>query len=324
MTIVSTKNDNWQVQVSQLEQERSLWQEMVANKRSPHTKKAYEIDLRDFFQFHAVELSQSSIMQFLQLDRSQAIQLVLKFRRYLVDERKLKAASVNRKINSIKALVRHGHDVGCCPWRLDVEALHPLKVEPYRDTRGVSATDIKKILSHPDRTTLVGKRDYAMLMLLWGNGLRSSEVIGLDISDIDLSDRSIWIKGKGKSDKQQIRINNSTVEAIRDWLQHRVNYYSSNSNALFISLSSTKRGERLNYISLYYLVDRTSEAVGISKKMSPHRVRHSAITAVLERNGGNIRKAQSFSRHADPKTLMVYDDNLQQPQAEMSDLLEVF
>ncbi|RQH21589.1 hypothetical protein D5R40_17010 [Okeania hirsuta] len=49
---------------------------------------------------------------------------------------------------------------------------------------------------------------------------------------------------------------------------------------------------------------------------------HSAITAVLERNGGNIRKAQSFSRHADPKTLMVYDDNLQQPQAEMSDLLE--
>ncbi|MGD1712147.1 hypothetical protein [Dapis sp. BLCC M172] len=51
-------------------------------------------------------------------------------------------------------------------------------------------------------------------------------------------------------------------------------------------------------------------------------MRHSAITAVLERNGGNIRKAQSFSRHADPKTLMVYDDNLQQPQAEMSDLLE--
>lgn len=56
--------------------------------------------------------------------------------------------------------------------------------------------------------------------------------------------------------------------------------------------------------------------------MSCHRIRHSAITAVLERNGGNIRKAQSFSRHADPKTLMIYDDNLNQPQAEMSDLLE--
>ncbi len=322
MTIVSTKSDNWQVQVSQLEQERSLWQEMVANKRSPHTRKAYEIDLKDFFKFHAVELSESSVMQFLQLDRSQAIQLTLKFRRYLVDERKLKAASVNRKVNSIKALVRHAHDVGCCQWRLDVEALHPLKVEPYRDTRGVSAADIKKILSHPDRTTLVGKRDYAMLMLLWGNGLRSAEVIGLDISDIDLGDRSIWIKGKGKSDKQQIRINNSTVEAIRDWLKVRLTYWCSESSALFISLSSTKRGERLNYISLYYLVARTSEAVGINKSMSPHKIRHSAITAVLERNGGNIRKAQSFSRHADPKTLMVYDDNLQQPQSEMSDLLE--
>ncbi|NEP91179.1 MAG: hypothetical protein F6K18_32695 [Okeania sp. SIO2C2] len=58
-----------------MEQEQSLWQEMVANKRSPHTRKAYEIDLRDFFKFHAVELSESSIMQFLQLDRSQAMRV---------------------------------------------------------------------------------------------------------------------------------------------------------------------------------------------------------------------------------------------------------
>ena len=56
--------------------------------------------------------------------------------------------------------------------------------------------------------------------------------------------------------------------------------------------------------------------------MSPHRVRHSAITTVLERNQGNIRKAQSFSRHADPKTLIIYDDNLNAAQSEMSELLE--
>ena len=91
---------------------------------------------------------------------------------------------------------------------------------------------------------------------------------------------------------------------------------------MFISIGGIKRGSRLTAQSLYNLVDRTSEVVGISKKMSPHRVRHSAITTVLDRNGGNLRKARDFSRHCDVNTLMIYDDNLNKSQSEMSDLLE--
>ncbi|MDE5124197.1 MAG: tyrosine-type recombinase/integrase [Trichodesmium sp. St19_bin1] len=318
-----TFNDGtWASAITDLENEGDLWREMIANKNSVNTQKAYEIDLRDFFGFYGMELNQVSVQQFLVLERSKAVQLVLKFRRYLMTQRKLKPASMNRKINAIKALAKYAYDVGVCQWKLDVDALKQGKVEVYRDTRGVPPEDIQKILSYPDRSTMLGKRDYAMLQLLWGNGLRRAEVINLNIHDVDLGDRSLWVKGKGNSDTLQIKMNNSTVEAVDEWLISRLSYYSSGDDSLFISLSNINRGKRLCAQTLYNLVNEISKAVNITKKMSPHRVRHSAITTVLERNQGNIRKAQSFSRHADPKTLIIYDDNLNAAQSEMSELLE--
>ena len=318
-----TFNDGtWASAITDLENEGDLWREMIANKNSVNTQKAYEIDLRDFFGFYGMELNQVSVQQFLVLERSKAVQLVLKFRRYLMTQRKLKPASMNRKINAIKALAKYAYDVGVCQWKLDVDALKQGKVEVYRDTRGVPPEDIQKILSYPDRSTMLGKRDYAMLQLLWGNGLRRAEVINLNIHDVDLGDRSLWVKGKGNSDTLQIKMNNSTVEAVDEWLISRLSYYSSGDDSLFISLSNINRGKRLCAQTLYNLVNEISKAVNITKKMSPHRVRHSAITTVLERNQGNIKKAQSFSRHADPKTLIIYDDNLNAAQSEMSELLE--
>lgn len=318
-----TFNDGtWASAITDLENEGDLWREMIANKNSVNTQKAYEIDLRDFFGFYGMELNQVSVQQFLVLERSKAVQLVLKFRRYLMTQRKLKPASMNRKINAIKALAKYAYDVGVCQWKLDVDALKQGKVEVYRDTRGVPPEDIQKILSYPDRSTMLGKRDYAMLQLLWGNGLRRAEVINLNIDYVDLGDRSLWVKGKGNSDTLQIKMNNSTVEAVDEWLISRLSYYSSGDDSLFISLSNINRGKRLCAQTLYNLVNEISKAVNITKKMSPHRVRHSAITTVLERNQGNIRKAQSFSRHADPKTLIIYDDNLNAAQSEMSELLE--
>ena len=322
MNNLTFNNGTWASAITDLENEGDLWREMIANKNSVNTQKAYEIDLRDFFGFYGMELNQVSVQQFLVLERSKAVQLVLKFRRYLMTQRKLKPASMNRKINAIKALAKYAYDVGVCQWKLDVDALKQGKVEVYRDTRGVPPEDIQKILSYPDRSTMLGKRDYAMLQLLWGNGLRRAEVINLNIHDVDLGDRSLWVKGKGNSDTLQIKMNNSTVEAVDEWLISRLSYYSSGDDSLFISLSNINRGKRLCAQTLYNLVNEISKAVNITKKMSPHRVRHSAITTVLERNQGNIRKAQSFSRHADPKTLIIYDDNLNAAQSEMSELLE--
>jgi len=91
-------------------------------------------------------------------------------------------------------------------------------------------------------------------------------------------------------------------------LRKSCKYKSSDKTALFISIGGIRRGTRLTAQSLYDLVDRTSEIVGISKKMSPHQVRYSAITTVLDRNGGNLRKARDFSRHSDVNTLDISDN----------------
>merc|ERR1712117_859876 len=106
-------------------------------------------------------------------------------------------------------------------------------------------------MGFPDRDTFAGKRDYAMLQLLWGNGLRRSEVINIDVEDVDFSDRSLWILGKGKSEKVRVIMNKSTTAALRDWVVSRIDREGDFSGPLFISVGGTTRGERLKAQSLY-------------------------------------------------------------------------
>lgn len=301
--------------------QRDICQEMLQHKRSPQTKRAYAADVKDFFGYLGTEPTPQTMEEFLSLSKIEATALVLEWKNHL-SERGLKESSISRKIGSIKALVKFSNDIGVCEWVLSAEALICKRIQKYRDTTGLPPTEIKKILSFPDRSTFTGKRDYAMLQLLWGNGLRRSEVVSLNIDDVDFGDRSLWVLGKGKSEKVRVQMNRSVASAVKEWLAVRVNYQPSDPTALFICIGGTRKGARLTAQSLYNLVDRTAEAVGIEKKMSPHRVRHSAITTVLDRNGGNLRKARDFSRHSDVNTLMIYDDNLNKSQAEMSDLLE--
>jgi integrase/recombinase XerC len=77
----------------------------------------------------------------------------------------------------------------------------------------------------------------------------------------------------------------------------------------------------LSGTSIYRLVDAVALAAGLSKKLSPHRIRHSGITAALDATGGDVRRVQKLSRHANLNTLMIYDDNRQNVQGEISDLL---
>ena len=308
--------------VENLHRQRNILEEMLNHQRSFNTRISYETDIKEFFKFFGCLPSPEAIQKFLSLTKLEATAFVLKWKHALVT-RGLKESTISRKIGSVKALVKFSNDMGVCFWTLTAESLICKRVQRYRDTSGVPPVEVKKILAFPDRNSFRGKRDFAMLQLLWGNGLRRAEVIKIDIEDLDLSDRSLWILGKGKSEKIKVIVNKSTADALRDWVVARIDREGDFTGPLFISVGGTTRGKRLSAQSLYGLVDRASKAAGITKKMSPHRIRHSAITEVLKRNGGNIQAAQSFSRHADPKTLMVYDDNRLQPQAKMSELLEL-
>ena len=297
---------------------RDLLAQLLSDKRSPNTRHAYAKDLRDFFHTIAdADPTPEMVTYFLQLDRCDAVTLVLRYKGMMV-ERGLKEATINRRLSAIKSLVRLAFSAGKCNYTLlEVKGE---KVQVYRDTKGISRDLYRKVLAIPERSELKGKRDYALLRLLWDNALRRGEIAGANLGDFDADAKTLKVKGKGKGTAYEvIDLSLTTTEAIRDWLLERREL--DFSAPLFISLDPIKKGHRLTGAGIYWIVQQYCQAAGIVKQMSPHRIRHSSITAALDATNGNVRKVQKLSRHATIDTLMVYDDNRQKDQLEISTLL---
>lgn len=298
--------------------QRDLVAELLADKKSASTRRAYAKDLRDFFLTVAdAEPDPNLVREFLTLDRHAAVSLVLKYKSIIV-ERKLAEATINRRLAAIKSLVNYAHRVGKCEWNLG--DIRGEKVKPYRDTTGVSVAGFKQMLAVPDRATTKGKRDYALLRLLWENALRCGEIARANIGDFSADDRKLRIYGKGRGQQAElITLSPSAIAALETWL---ATYPSQRADdPLFCALDNARKGHRLSTTSIYRTVRAIADAAGIKKVISPHRIRHSAVTAALDSTGGNVRQVQKLSRHAKIETLMVYDDNRQDAQGELSQKL---
>lgn len=298
--------------------ERDILAELLADKRSHETRRAYAKDLKDFFMSIASsEPTPSLIRQFLELERFTAIGLVLQYKAELIS-RGLKEATLNRRLASIKSLVRYAQKVGKCAWSL--EEITGEKIKQYRDTTGVSTDSFKSMLAIPDRTTLKGKRDYAILRLLWENVLRRGEVSKINIEDFDSEAKTVAISGKGRGTQlERVSLSGATVAAIEIWLSDRASY--SPSDPLFVTLDNASRGHRLSGTAIYNLVREAAAAAGIKKIISPHRIRHSGITAALDATNGNVREVKKLSRHALIQTVLLYDDNRVNDQKKITELL---
>jgi integrase/recombinase XerC len=110
-----------------------------------------------------------------------------------------------------------------------------------------------------------------------------------------------------------------TGEAIANWLEAWGQ--SRPAGPLFVALDRAHRGHRLSGSGIYEIVRSRAEQVGIKKRLSPHRCRHSGITAALDATNGNVREVKKLSRHAKVETLLVYDDNRANAQGALSELL---
>jgi len=312
-SLIESDNKTWLSQAS----ERDLVAELLADKRSENTRRAYQRDLKDFFAVVASsEPTPQLVAEFLSLERFAAISLTLRYKAALI-EKGLKEATVNRRLAAIKSLVNYARKIGKCNYSL--EDVTGEKLQSYRDTSGIGADAFRKVLATCDRSTLKGKRDYALLHLLWSNALRRNEVVTLDISHLDPDAGTLAILGKGRgSSRENISLSSSTVAALLAWLNDR---RCLNPNApLFCSLSHNKPGHRITGESIRELVEMACKKAGINKKMSPHRIRHGSITAALDKTG-DVRKVQKLSRHRNVATLMIYDDNRSNMQGELTELL---
>ncbi|HEY9749280.1 MAG TPA: tyrosine-type recombinase/integrase [Allocoleopsis sp.] len=291
--------------------------DFLKDKSAKTTRTEYGKDLRQFFKFLSDEPITQLVAEFLSLDQFEAIALVLKYKASMT-ERGLKESTINRRLAAIKSMVNFARKLGKCSYNLaDIKGE---KVQLYRDTKGVSKEVYKKLLDVPDRETLKGKRDYAILRLLWGNALRRNEAIQSDIKDFDPEARTLAILGKGKgSQKETITLSRATVEALQDWLFARSE--PDINQPLFIALDRSSYGHRMSGTAVYKVIQDVASKAGLSKHLSPHRIRHSAITAALEATGGDVRSVQKLSRHADINILLIYDDNRKNVQGAITEML---
>lgn len=299
--------------------ERDILAELLADKRSVNTKRAYAWDLKDFFLSVAnAEPRPQLVAEFLRLERFTAIALVLQYKAALI-EKGLSEATVNRRLAAIKSLVKYAQKVGKCLWSL--EEVEGERIRSYRDTRGVGAEDYSRILEMCDRSTLAGLRDFAILRLLWDNVLRRDEIHKLNVSDFDPEGKLLRILGKGRGTQAEfVDLSEKTVQAIRAWLQGRGGELTAQS-PLFITLDRSHAGVRISGNGLYEMVRRRAEGAGLQRILSPHRCRHSGITQALDATGGDVRRVKKLSRHARTDTLLLYDDNRIAAQKQVTDIL---
>ena len=110
------------------------------------------------------------------------------------------------------------------------------------------------------------------------------------------------------------------ISALKDWLNARGK--TNRTQPLFCSTHPGYWGKRLSTTSIYKIVRGAAEKAEIDKIISPHRIRHSAITAALDKTDGNVRMVQKLSRHAKFDTLLIYDDNRTNAQRTITDLLD--
>jgi integrase/recombinase XerC len=228
--------------------------------------------------------------------------------------RGLAAASVNLRLTALRALVKLARVQGLVPWALEVQGV---RAEPFRDTRGPGRSGVRAVLAEVDgATTPKDLRDRAIIRLLTDLALRRGEVVGIDVDDVDLVGATVAVLGKGRHGKTEITLPEPTKAALAAWLAAR----APGPGALFVNFVRGGARGRLTGASLARIVRRIGASAGI-ECLRPHALRHAAITQALDVTHGDIRAVQRFSRHADPRTLLLYDDARRDGAGEVAKLV---
>ena len=294
--------------------ENDIWDDFLKLQISANTKRTYASALDDFFtRLTGSSANPQQIQEFLGLSQFEAVGVVLKYKGLLLDLG-LAPSTINTRLSAVKSLASHARKLGQCSFSLE-DVAH-VRVEKYRDTSGVGVDAYRSILNEVDRSSLKGKRDYAILRLLWDNALRRGELVATNIGD--LREGKLWIIGKGKTQANSIDLAPRTSSALEEWLTVRK---GQANEPIFIALDGRSYGKRLSGRSVARVVDWVATDAGVTKHMSPHRIRHSSITTFLDASGGDVRTAQRLSRHSRLDTLMIYDDNRQGLQGKASGVL---
>lgn len=210
----------------------------------------------------------------------------------------LTASSLHRKISAIRHFYSFLHKRGEMAGNPAAALVSPRK-EKYLPTC-LTHEEMDKILNHPYPRTEKGLRDKAIMELFYSSGLRVSELVSLRVRDVDIAQGVVRVFGKGKKE----RLTPLTVEAanaIHDYLLFRGGPKEPTAH-IFLNL---RGGERLTARAVEYLMEDLVKEAGVFRHVSPHMLRHSFASHLLE-NGMNIRYLQSMLGHSNLSTTEIY------------------
>jgi integrase/recombinase XerC len=263
---------------------------------SAETLRAYGSDLGEFAAFLEKEVGGGREVAPRQVDR-------LAVRAFLGDlhRRQAKRSTVARKLAAIRSFFRYLKRRGKLSANPAAGVATPRQEKLL--PKQLSVIEVQHLVEIADDSAPLGARDRAILELLYASGVRVSELTGLDLDDLDLGDGMMRVLGKGKKERM-VPIGSKAIAAIRVYLRRRADLESRPGRggaALFLNF----RGTRLNVRSVRRIVDRYIRQCAIVRKVSPHTLRHSFATHLLDA-GADLRSIQELLGHASLSTTQKY------------------
>jgi len=285
------------------------------NGRNQRTLDAYRHDLDDFRKFTSSVSVTHAATVLLADGHGKANMLALDYKNHLID-RGFQSSTINRRLAALRSLVKLARTAGLVSWTLEIRNENNI---PYRDTKGPGSSAFSKMLSLLiDNGSSKQLRDRAIMRLLHDLALRASEVVNIDISDLDVEARTVAIMGKGQNQKIILSLPDETIRAIKAW----INVRGIEAGPLFLNFDRAGKGNRLTRIGLYQIVRKLGQRIGI--KTRPHGIRHLSITEackVAQAHGYDLEEVLDHSRHASVATLMIYRDRERNVQGKIAGLV---
>lgn len=259
----------------------------IEKKRSKHTIEAYLRDIRLF----------CSTMQIMNVQDITYETLS----RFIQKEIKLGKSSktVNRKVSSIKTFSKYLLWKG---YEIDDRIFDVLTPKTKKSLpKYLTSEEIERLFQVAFGDTPIALRNTAMLELLYGSGLRISELLDLEVSFFNIHLARIRVHGKGNKDRS-IPLNKHSIQALEVYLKHGRNYLDKNhETAMFLN----KNGGPLTRQGFYKVLQTLGKEAGITREISPHILRHSFATHMLQ-NGADLRIVQELLGHENVSTTEIY------------------
>lgn len=230
-------------------------------------------------------------------------QIMRKFIVYLKGK-KYSKRSISRKVSTARSFFKFLHKEEIIGVNPTLNLITPKidKKLPYF----LYLQEIDKLIETPPRNKLSGIRDRAILEILYGTGIRVSELTNLNIDDIDFNEKIIKVLGKG-SKERILPLSNPVIKAMQEYIEKRYLFNRNkfdktiNKNALFLN----RFGGRLTARSIRRIIIKYIKIAGLNKKFSPHVLRHSFATHLLG-GGADLRSVQELLGHKSLSTTQIY------------------